>query len=664
MSEVDHVESTTRFAHVRALDGLRGIAVVLAVLFHFLPREVPGGFLGVDVFFVLSGFLITSLALGEHRSTGRVSASAFFARRARRLLPAAVTAIVVSVAIAMALDSAAYRGTIRGQAVASLLYVNNWWAIAQNDTYGAIFGVESPLTQFWSLSIEEQFYIVLPVVLLVIGLVVRRRRSPTRAFAFTLMGIASLGAVASALRMSTLYDPLVDPSRLYYGTDTRLQTVLVGVAAGCALWLWRDGPVRRVSTTACTAVAAVGTAVLLVTSVQGGFLQGWLYRWGFFVLALVAALVVLSVNVHRGVVSRVFETRVLVTLGLYSYGIYLWHWPVAVFLDRSRTGLAGPSLFALRIVVTAAATALSYVLVERPFRSARAGGESPRLARALRSPRGGMIAAGSVLMAVLVVWVIARPTSVSGGTTTAAPATGRSGAMKVMWAGDSVAWTLAGGRVEFPQPQTFEPVFDPEAVTLWNLATYPCPLMEYPSRSFGAVRSNVSKCLDRSTTWREDVAEFAPEAVVWSGELFDSTEVYADGRWVMFGTEEWDALYLDALGTARMAATSSGAKFVLLGQVDPLPFEDERQNEALVASNIWRFSHLRELERRFALQHPDDTRMIDLHQIMCRVDPCPTTSPDGVVYRPDGIHYSVEGARLMAPVITRELRGALGRPVN
>ena len=669
MSEVDqNPPESARFAHVRALDGLRGVAVVLVVLFHFVPKRVPGGFLGVDVFFVLSGFLITSLAIGEHRSTGSVSAPAFFARRARRLLPAAVTTIIVSVVLVMVLDPEAYRGTLRGQAVASLLYVNNWWAIAQHDTYGALFGAESPLTQFWSLSIEEQFYIVFPFVLLAVGAVVRARRATTRSFVVALLAIASVGAVASAVRMSTLYEPLADPSRLYYGTDTRLQSVLIGVAAGCALWLWRSGGARRAPAWLCTAFAALGTAVLLATALRGGFLQSWLYRWGFFALALVAAAVVLAVNVHRGLVARVFETRVLVVLGLYSYGIYLWHWPVAVFLDASRTGLDGWTLFLVRVAVTGAAAAVSYLLVERPFRSVRTGEESRRLVSALRAPRGAVVAVAGVLVAVAAVWIIARPVAAGGQLSVTSPqridSTDPGRPLKVMWTGDSVAWTLGGGWISFPQSTSYAQVFDPTKVALWNLGTYPCPLLDVPSRSMGVVRTNLSKCLDRSTAWTAAIGEFSPDVVVWSGELFDTNDIYVDGRWIAFGSTEWDESYLAALEEARLAATSSGATFVLVGQVDPAPSRDELNNEALLPANVWRFAHLRELEHRFAERHPDDTRMIDLQQLMCPTEPCPTVSDAGVVLRPDGIHYSVDSARVMAPIITEALFEALGRARN
>ena len=658
-----------RFAHVVALDGLRGLAVTLVVLYHFTPSLVPGGFLGVDVFFVLSGFLITSLALGEHAGTGQVSAPAFFGRRARRLLPAAVTTVVVTVAIAVALDPAAWRGSLRGEAVASLLYVNNWWAIAQDSSYQVVFGAESPLNHFWSLSIEEQFYAVFPVVLLGLVAVVRRQRRGTETLARLLLVVSAAGALASALEMALLYDPLRDPSRLYFGTDTRLQAVLVGVAGGCATWLWGDRVRRRLSGLGLTVIAVAGTAIVLVASARGGFRQSWLYQGGFLLVALAAVAVVLAVVVHRGSAARVFEVGPLVTLGLFSYGIYLWHWPVKVFLDPERTGLDGLALFAARVAVTALATWLSYRLVERPFRSPRTGTETPRVARALRAPRGGWIAVGAVAASLVVVWVVARPeltthaNSVEQAPERPAQAspTAPAAPLRVMWTGDSVAWTMGGGQISFPKPSTYDTVFEPDSLTLWNLGEFSCQMLAVTFRTLDGVQQPESTCTGRAERWADQIATFEPEVVAWYGAVYDTNDVHVDGRWVEFGTPEWDELYRASLDEARIAATASGAVLVLLGQSDPIAKPAEPHLEALRPDDLWRFGHLRELQRGFAAAHPDDTRYVDLQALLCPSGGCPETSPDGITYRPDGIHWSIEGARLVAPVVTAAIYDAVDR---
>lgn len=660
-----------RFAHVRALDGVRGLAVTLVVLYHFAPEFLPAGFLGVDVFFVLSGFLIASLALGEHRYTGRVAVGAFFARRARRLLPAAITTIVIATAIAVVLDPGSYRSSLRGQAVASLLYVNNWWAIAQNDTYQAVFGAESPLTHFWSLSIEEQFYLAFPFVMLVLVAIVRRRTDASCALARVLAVVAGVGAVASAAAMAIMYDPFVEPSRLYYGTGTRVQAVLLGVAGGCVMWVWRtrapSGPSAVGSSPRSsriwTLLGGAATIALVVASLRGGFMQSWLYRGGFFAMAIAALVLVTSVVSHRGAVARAFELRPFVTLGLFSYGIYLWHWPIEVFLDESRTGLDGLPLFALRVAVTAAATAVSYRLVERPFRSPRDGTESAVMVRALRAPRGALVAIGAMVVALLSVWLIAAPSTATYANSTDLAPTVESGPLRVLWAGDSVAWTMGGGALSFPQPSGYETVFDPASMQIWNIAAYPCPMVMATSRSFGAVRSTPAPCWDRATSWPERAAQFGADVVVWNGALFDLVDVRADDRWVEFGTEEWDALYLAALDDARVAATATGARFILVGQPDPEAYPDEKMNEAMLPENIGRWAHLRELEHRFAVDHPDDTRFIDLHALLCAQADCASTYVVGSRERIDGIHWSLEGARAIAPIITRAVFEAVDRPL-
>ena len=663
------VTGAERLSHVLALDGLRGVAVALVVLYHFAPDLLPAGFLGVDVFFVLSGFLITSLALGEIHSAGSVVVGAFFARRARRLLPAALVTIVVSVGIAMVLDSDAYRSSLRGQAIASILYVNNWWAIAQNETYQAVFGAESPLTHFWSLSIEEQFYLLFPFVLVgLVALARSRSRSDDRSrrLARSLVVLGVIGSIASATTMAVLYDPLRDPSRLYYGTDTRLQAVLVGVVGGSVVWLRREGLRSRISGRLWSVLAGLAVIGLLVASRRGGFLQSWLYRGGFFALALAAVVVVVSVVVHRGVVARVLEIRFLVTLGIYSYGIYLWHWPVKVFLDQGRTGLSGPGLFTLRVAVTAVLTIVSARLIEAPFRSPRTGSESTRLHHLLRAPRGAFVAVAAMVVAVFLVVVIARPVRISyANSVDEAPvmAASPSGPLRVMWTGDSFAWTLGGGDLQFPQPQGYENVLDPNRIVYWNLASYPCTLIPAISRSMGAVRSTPARCWSRATTWPEQIEAFRPDVVLWSGALFDLVDVNIDGKWIAFGSHEWDVSYLDALDAARRVATASGATFVILEQNDPRSDPREEFNEALLPENVWRFAHLRELQRDFAEEHPDDTRSIDLQSLLCAEDSCPETTITGVPMRPDGVHWSLDGARAVAPAITSALYRVMDRPI-
>ena len=455
---------------------------MLVVLYHFAPDALPGGFVGVDLFFVLSGFLLTSLALGEHAATASLSVGAFYARRARRLLPAAVTAVVVTVALAAVLQPDASRGTIRGQGVASLLYGANWWSIAQNDSYQTAFGNESPLSHFWSLAVEEQFYLLFPLALIGLIVVLRRRGATTRMLATRILAVSALGAVASAALMARLHDPTQDPSRLYFGTDTRLQAPLVGVAGACVWWLWSDVLRGRATARVLTAAGGAALAAVLGVAAVTEMRDGWLYEYGFLLVAVAALALVLGVCASTSPLTRAFEMRWLGVVGLAAYSIYLWHWPIRVFVTSDSTSLAGIDLFFVRAALTAVAATISYFLIERPFRTAS---------------RRGLVAglgAAAVLVGLVVVWFVARPvpapatefSTISAPVVPVSPASNAAQPaaptppLRVLWLGDSVAWTLGGGHFDYPQPVGFDSPFDSSQMVIWNKADYSCPAGEEP----------------------------------------------------------------------------------------------------------------------------------------------------------------------------------------
>jgi peptidoglycan/LPS O-acetylase OafA/YrhL len=651
--------------HVTALDGLRGIALLLVVVYHFAPDVLPAGFLGVDVFFVLSGFLIASLALGEHDRHATVSTAGFYARRARRLLPAAVVAIVSIVVLSAVLQPEAARGQVRGEGVASLLYVSNWWQMAHGGSYQAAFGAESPLSHFWSLSVEEQFYVVFPLLLLGLIALVRRRGGSTRTLALLTLVLSSVGAVGSAVWMNLLYDPTVDPSSVYLATGTRAQALLLGVAGACVWWLWSDHLSGVLTTRTLVVAASAAFAFLVWAAVESDFRSGWLYRFGFFVVGLAALLVVLSIGTSRTLLARAFEFPVLVTAGLLSYSIYLWHWPVRVFVTTARTSLDGWALFAVRCALTLTAALLSFFLVERPFRTAT------------RRPRIAAFAVSGLAVALAAVWFVSRPVPApamqyssaqapmvvapdpaAGAADPVAPPTGP---IKVLWLGDSVAWSLGGGTLDAPTLDGYNSPFDPARVVIWNKADHSCPLVNAPSRSFGVVREKTGWCVEKDTQWPLFEAQFHPEVVVWSGALFDTTDYLVDGQWVVFGTPEWDAVYDSWLEKVRPLATADGAVFVIIGQPDPLPNTMQTTQESLLPENAWRFGHVRDLQQRFAARHPDDVRYIDLQPVVCPLDDCLSRRADGTGQRADGLHFNPASAAEVAGPISDGLEQAVGR---
>jgi peptidoglycan/LPS O-acetylase OafA/YrhL len=364
----EKTDGAPRLRHVPALDGLRGAAVAGVLLFH--SDLLIGGYLGVDLFFVLSGFLITSLLLTERREKGRIELRRFWARRARRLLPALGGLLAGIVVFAAVFADPNQLGQIRADGLATMAYVANWHAIFSNTGYWDLFVAPSPLEHMWSLAIEEQFYVVWPFVAYA---VLRPRRpgdgagvqGPRRLFV-----VSAVAALASAAAMARLASPAT-VERVYLGTDTRAASILVGAALAC--WLAWRGPVRGAVGRVLVEVAGwIGLAVLAVAwcRVDGRTLG--LYRGGLFLCALaVAAVIAAAAHPRPGPLASLLAWRPLRALGLISYGLYLWHWPVFLVVDEQRLDLGRWPLFAVRLVVSLALAVTSYLVLERPIRQGR-----------------------------------------------------------------------------------------------------------------------------------------------------------------------------------------------------------------------------------------------------------------------------------------------------
>jgi peptidoglycan/LPS O-acetylase OafA/YrhL len=344
-----------RLAYNPALDGIRGLAVSAVLLFHAGFPWARGGYLGVSTFFTLSGFLITTLLLTEHRATGRIALGRFWSRRARRLLPASALTLAAVAVGARSFDVLATPG-LRGDLLASLLQVANWRFIVEGRSYAELFAAPSPVLHFWSLAIEEQFYLVFP---LFTAAVFAATRGSVRIYGAVLCGLL---AVAAAATVSLNVD---ESTTVYYATYTRMGEVLVGslLAVAVALGFTRARPVRR--------LAAFGGAAALAVSV----LAWWaveqehpaISRGGLLAYGVVSAALVLSATVP-GPVRGMLSVAPLRGLGAISYGVYLVHWPVFLVVDGDRTGLGRGPLFALRLAITLAVALASYRLVEQPIR--------------------------------------------------------------------------------------------------------------------------------------------------------------------------------------------------------------------------------------------------------------------------------------------------------
>src|SRR3984957_3115468 len=370
------VETAVTGRHLPALDGLRAFAVAGVFAYHLGWGWAAGGYLGVDLFFVLSGFLITSLLLEERELTGRVRLGAFWARRARRLLPA-LFLVLAAIALYVVIDGR-YGGAgasasidlsgLRGDALATLFYVANWHAIFSHQSYFAQFAASSPLKHTWSLAIEEQFYLVWPPVLLVLLKVARG------AWRRVGLVVAIAGALGSAGLMLALYHGAADASRVYYGTDTHLFDMFGGIAVAMLVAARPQPGVRaRRALHVVAPVCAVALGVFWVRAGTGsGLVPSWMYRGGFLLCAALAVVVIADVRqVQHGPLGQVLSLRPLRFLGRISYGVYLWHFPVIVYMTPGRVGVSGDALDAVRIGATLLLATLSYRFVEMPIRRAR-----------------------------------------------------------------------------------------------------------------------------------------------------------------------------------------------------------------------------------------------------------------------------------------------------
>ena len=356
------VEQELRMPHLPALDGLRGLAVIGVLLFHSGFEWARGGFLGVSTFFTLSGFLITNLLVREWDSNGSIRLGGFWARRFRRLLPAATITIAITGVVFWRIGTPEQLYDLRLDMLASLGYVANWRFYLAGTSYASLFAAPSPLQHFWSLAIEEQFYLFFPPIVII------AMRLGGRKLLTSIVAVATIASIALSALLRH------DPDRVYYGTDTRASELLLGVLL--ALW-WSsrtpEGSLRSDQSRRSIpldAVAIGALAVMFAAWFRVDETSSWLAKGAFPLYALCTTAIILA-GTRRGLVSTMLSNRVFRAAGLISYGLYLYHWPVFLILDAQRTGLSIWPLFAARMAITIPLAIASYLLLEMPIRRSR-----------------------------------------------------------------------------------------------------------------------------------------------------------------------------------------------------------------------------------------------------------------------------------------------------
>ena len=359
--------SNNKSKYLPSIDSLRALAVLAVIIYHVDVNYLPGGFLGVDLFFVLSGYLISSLIIKEYRKTGSLNLYNFYIRRARRLLPAVYFMITIGLVVMVLFNEVLLRKS-HLDAIFGYIYSSNWWYIFHKLDYFDSFGAQSPFKHLWSLAIEEQFYMIFPLLFLLIN---RKKKSKdgtyklNKNFLYVVLGLILVSLIAHIL----LFD-INNISRIYFGTDTRAFSLLVGVV-GAILYpmeklLAKVTPQQNIM---YSVVSLVSIATLITVMIYTSEYNTWLYRGGFLLVAILGLIVIISSGKQHTLMSKLLSFKPIVFIGKISYSLYLWHFPILV-LTTPVSEIGNPNIFFVisRIVLTFAVAIVSYVFVETPIR--------------------------------------------------------------------------------------------------------------------------------------------------------------------------------------------------------------------------------------------------------------------------------------------------------
>ena len=649
-----------------SLDGVRALAVTSVALYHAGVGFAGGGFLGVDIFFVLSGYLITTVLLREFVATGSISVGSFWSRRAIRLLPALLVMVTVVLGVTLVAGQGSISDTTRSDAIGTLLYMQNWAEIFRGESYFELFSRPSPFVHTWSLAIEEQWYLLWPVL---VAVLVRRDR--------ILLWVTLTAAGLSASWMAYITTP-DDPSRSYYGTDARAQALLIGSIAAIVMSRQQIVISSHINkfTSAAATVGLLGCLGLVVAVTDE---QIWMYRGGFTLAALTSVMLIVGIRQSpASVTARLIAARPLAHLGRVSYGLYLWHWPVFIATDALWPTGNGVQLVITKLSACYVVAAMSFICVERPMR--RRCSAHPAAAVAL-------VIAGLVLVAVVLLVVNAESSREEDGRIAAVPTmtspvvddeNERSDNSQVAQTADPTAEPAVGVSTTSTTvaSSTTIPTKNLSLLILgdsiWlELAAWNKERLLMSGWSVSAdtrvgcgTLSDDSRdwCDGRLDSWVESVQSDDPSVVLIGLSHWDSYDVEINGEKIAYGTKRYEKVLRESWNENVAVAQANGASVVIAGvpcfnlDDDPTGFDlDTRVSAERTAA-------LNQAGQAFVESLGGEVKWIDMRELTC---PGGTYEPtiDGLELHRDGIHYSDEAKPLVLQWLGLRLDDLFRTPV-
>ena len=640
------VSATARgLARYAAIDGYRGFFVVLVLLYHVGVTQLAGGWIGINHFFVFSGFLIARMLIKEYSRTHSISPIRFYRRRIRRIVPAMVVLVLAVLAHTWLFEAAPDRKEFGGDSFATLGFFLNWRLVGRDDAYFELFGHPSPLRHAWTLSVEEQFYLVAPLLLLLVCRLTRSRiKRAAAAFA-----LATVSAVWTA---HLGYHGVTDQARLYYGTDTRAQALLVGVAIGFLLGVDERGQEPRPLARATTHVLAwVG----FLTSLSAVFIltptSGWVYNNGGMLLFAVAAALMgfAAIDQRELLINRLFAWPPLVYLGRISYGLYLYHWPIHLWVPLD--SLPTPVAAAVQLLLTLAVASLSFRYLELPIMLHGVRGLGSILRRGMTARVLSAAAIALTTIAALVLWQGTSAGVGRGVTLVPGSPAYAAGATPVHFGllGDSTGSALVSG-------------WDPGSyrdLRLSNQTLIGCDLIDAPTVHDRKVGAPEGQCGSWRQNWPRQMRQAGDSTAVVLAGLQFLTSHRVNGTDVAPRTSAGATLIQKTLTDIEANASANGMPHLQVVNLPCHRIDEEELDPSLrffagqandTASVDWANGVIADWVR----QHTG-ARLIDLHGVLCSDGY--QSSINGIRVYHDTLHFSRDGAAMiwtwLAPQIRR-----------